>query len=55
MTADELTDIVGLLESAGHGPDDFEAECPSCTAHKKLSAIQSAPAQATAEIGRSMK
>ena len=38
LTPDEKLEIVELLKQDGHTEDDFEAECPSCTARVKLTA-----------------
>lgn len=42
LTADEIAFVLNELYTAGHGHgsslDDFEPECPSCTAADKLAA-----------------
>ena len=38
LTPDELYEVVTSMEALGHDERDFEAECPACTAVRKLKA-----------------
>ena len=38
LTSDEQQALIDLLVLDGHSSDDFEPECPSCTAWEKLTA-----------------
>ena len=42
LTLDEIQALIEDLENTGHTVEDFEAECPTCTAHRKLKDAQAA-------------
>jgi len=46
LSLDEIKDLMGWL-APEHDGRDFESECPSCTAYRKLSAALSQPAAQT--------
>lgn len=46
LSTDEICGLLDLLKIDHGDPDDFEPECPGCTAFQKLTAALSQPAAA---------
>jgi hypothetical protein len=57
LTQEEAAFVLNELHSAGHGhgssKDDFEPECPSCTAADKIAAVLRAPGVPTSQRSQS--